>query len=152
MVDDLHCDPAQLRLIKCARSIAVQSRPDFGVDLGFQRGLQRAVGIIRTKKVGVADEEGFPIVVRVDEPAGDAVGAVTDDLAQPGFEHIHAIYFYAEFAVRFGDEGDVRLAEDNKQVALAGVLGAGGYQTSTSRPEGCSINGRTLGRCAGPIF
>ena len=59
----------------------MERRPGFCVDLGFERGLQRAVGIVRAEEVGVADEEAFFVVVGVDEPAGDAVGAVADDFA-----------------------------------------------------------------------
>ena len=58
----------------------LQRRPGFCVDLGLQRRLQRAVGIVRAEEVGVADEEALFVVVGVDEPAGDAVGAVADGL------------------------------------------------------------------------
>ena len=69
-----------LRLVERSRRVAVQRRPGFFVDLRFQRGLQRAVGIVGAEEVGVADEEAFFVVVGVDEPAGDAVGAVADGL------------------------------------------------------------------------
>jgi hypothetical protein len=40
-----------------------------------------AVRVVGAEEVGVADEEAFFVVVGVDEPAGDAVGAVADDFA-----------------------------------------------------------------------
>ena len=61
-----------------------EGSPMLRVDLGLQRGLQRAVGVVRAEEVGVADEEALLVVVGVDEPAGDAVGAVADDLAGLG--------------------------------------------------------------------
>ena len=39
-----------------------------------------------------------------------------------GFEHVHAVHLHAQLAVLFRQEGDVRLAEDDEEVALAGVL------------------------------
>ena len=74
------------------------------VDLGFERGLQRAVGIVGAEEVGVADEEAFFVVVGVDEPAGDAVGAVADDFAGLGFENVHAVHLDAQLAVFLRDE------------------------------------------------
>ena len=77
----------------------LQRRPGFGVDLGLERGLERAVGVVRAEEVGVADEEAFFVVIGVDEPAGDAVGAVADDLAGVGVEDIHAVDLHAQLAV-----------------------------------------------------
>jgi hypothetical protein len=39
----------------------------------------------------VADEEAFFVVVGIDEPASDAVGAVATDFAGLGVEDIHAV-------------------------------------------------------------
>ena len=78
VIDHLHRDPPACRLVERARGVAVERRPGFLVDLGLQRRLQRAVGIVRAEEVGVADEEALFVVVGVDEPAGDAVGAVAD--------------------------------------------------------------------------
>jgi len=75
--------------------------------------IERAVWIVGAEKVGLADEEAFFVVVGVDEPAGDAVGAVADDFADLGFKDIHAFHLDAELAVLFGDEFDVRPAEDD---------------------------------------
>ena len=52
--------------------------------LGLEGGLERLVGIARAEEVGVADEEALLVVVGIDEPAGDAVGAVAADLAGVG--------------------------------------------------------------------
>jgi len=68
----------------------VEAGPGVLVDLGAQRGLERLVGIVGTEEVGVADEEALLVVVRVDEPAGDAVGAVGADLAALRVEDIDA--------------------------------------------------------------
>ena len=76
VVDHLHGDAAGLGLAKRPRGVAVQRRPGFCVDLGLERRLERAVGVVGAEEVGVADEEALLVVVGVDEPAGDAVGAV----------------------------------------------------------------------------
>src|SRR3546814_6386417 len=56
--------------------------------------------------------------VGVDEPAGDAVGAVAADFAGLGVEHVHAVDLDADLFVVGGQDVDVRLAEDHEQVAL----------------------------------
>ena len=104
MIDHFHRDAAALGFLEWPRCVAVQRRPGFFVDLGFEGGLQRAVGIVGAEEVGVADEEAFFVVVGIDEPAGDAVGAVADDFAGLGFEDIHAIHLYAQLAVLLGEE------------------------------------------------
>ena len=91
MIDDFHGDTAGFGFLKSARGVAVERGPGFGIDLGFESCLERAVGIVRAEEIGVADEEAFFVVVGVDEPAGDAVGAVADDFAGLRFEHIHAM-------------------------------------------------------------
>ena len=48
----------------------------------------------------MADEEAFLVVVGVDEPAGDAVGAVAAHLAGIGMEHVDADYNEESFFVR----------------------------------------------------
>ena len=90
-----------LGFIERSRCVAVQGRPGFFVDLGLKCGLQRTVGVVGAEEVGVADKEAFFIVVGVDEPAGDAVGAVADDFAGLGFEDVHAFHLHAYFAVLF---------------------------------------------------
>ncbi len=68
--------------------------PGFLVDLGFERRAQRFVRVVGTEEVGVADEEAFLVVVGIDEPAGDAVGAVAADFAGVGVEYIDAVNSY----------------------------------------------------------
>ena len=70
--------------------VAVERGPGVEVDLRLQRRLERLVGVVRAQEVGVADEEALLVVVGVDEPAGDAVGAVAPHLAGVGVEDVHA--------------------------------------------------------------
>jgi hypothetical protein len=81
VVDHFHGDPAWLRFVEGAWRIAIERCPGFGVDLGFEGRLERAVGIVDAQKIGVADEEALLVVIDIDEPAGDALAAVTADLA-----------------------------------------------------------------------
>jgi hypothetical protein len=73
------------------RGVAVERRPGVFVDLGLEGGLERLVGILGAEEIGVADEEALFVVVGVDEPAGDALGAVAAHLAGAGMEDIHAV-------------------------------------------------------------
>ena len=70
----------------------------------------------------MADEEALHVVVGVDEPAGDALGTVAAHFAGVGVEDVHTVDFYLEHAVAGVQDVDVRLAEDDEKVALAGVL------------------------------
>jgi len=75
----------------------------------------------------MTDKEAFFVVVGVDEPAGDAFGSVTTDFAGVGVEYVHAVDLDADLT-GFGFKNvDVRLAEDDEQVALAGVLEVVGH-------------------------
>ena len=47
----------------------------------------------------MADEEGFFVVIGVDEPTCDSVGAVADDFARVGLEYINAIDFDLDLVV-----------------------------------------------------
>ena len=96
--------------------------PGFFVDLGFQRCLQRAVGVVGAEEVGLADEEAFFVVVGVDEPAGDAVGAVAFDFAGAGVEDVDAVDPDLDLVVLRFEQIDVGLAEDDEEVPFAGVL------------------------------
>ena len=92
-------------------------RPDFGLSNGRDVSLlsvaqasslisalsvvlSALVGIVRAEEVGVADEEALLVVVGVDEPAGDAVGAVAADLAGVGVEDVDAVDLHPHLAVR----------------------------------------------------
>ena len=110
----------------------MQGFPGFSVDLGLEGGLERLVGFVGAEEVSVADEEALLVVVGVDEPAGDAVGAVAADFAGVGVENVDAVDLYLDLA-RLGtvvldrDDLDVGFAEDHEQVALAGVLEVSGH-------------------------
>ena len=91
MVNDFDRDTAGFRFLKGTRGVAVERGPGFFVDFGLEGSLQSAVGIVRAEEVGVADEEALFVVVGIDEPASDAVGAVADDFSGLRFEHIYAM-------------------------------------------------------------
>ena len=96
--------------------------PRLLVDLGFERGFERAVGIVCAEEIGVADEEAFLVVVGVDEPAGDAFGAVAADFAGLGSKTSTPFTLTRSCSSFSRQERDVGLAEDDKEVAFAGVL------------------------------
>ena len=76
MVDHLDRDAPGGGFLEGTGGVAVERFPGFFVDLGFEGGLERRVGIVGAQEIGVADEEALFVVVGVDEPAGDAFGAV----------------------------------------------------------------------------
>ena len=93
----------------------------------FSVVLSDFVRVVRAQEIGVADEEAFLVVVGVDEPAGDAVGAVAADFAGVGMEDVHAVDLDLDLAVLGGQDVDVGLAEDDEEVAFAGVLEVVGH-------------------------
>ena len=97
------------------------------VDLCLERGFERFVGIVSAEKIGVTNEEGFFVVVGVDEPAGNAFGAVAADFAGVGVEDVDAVDLDRDLAVAGVEDVDVGFAEDHEQVALAGVLQVFGH-------------------------
>lgn len=100
----------------------MQAGPGFCVDLGLEGGFQGFVGIVGAEEVGVAHEEALFVVVRVDKPAGDALGAVGAHLAGLRMEHVHAPDLDPKLPGADLLNVDIGLAEDHKQIALAGVL------------------------------
>ena len=76
MVDDFDRDAAGGGFVEGAGGVAVERCPGFCVDLGFEGGFERRVRIVRAQEIGVADEEALFVVVGVDDPAGDATGAI----------------------------------------------------------------------------
>ena len=74
------------------------------------------------EEVGVADEEAFFVVVGINEPAGDAFRAGADDFAGLGFEDVNAFDVDADLVLADRLDVDVRLAENDEEVAGAGVL------------------------------
>ena len=96
--------------------------PGLLVDLGFERRPQRLIRIVRTEKIGVADEEAFLIVIGIDEPTRYAVGIVAVNLTCVRVKHIHSINLDLNLTVRCIFDFDVRLSEDDEEVAFAGVF------------------------------
>ena len=93
----------------------------------FRVVFQRFVRVVGAEKVGVADKEALFVVVGIDEPAGDAIGAVAAHLAGVGVEDVDAVDFHADLFVSSIQDGDVGLAEDDEQIAFAGVLEVTGH-------------------------
>src|ERR1035437_11052739 len=58
----------------------------------------------------------------INEPAGNAFGAVAADFAGARIKDVHAVHLYAQLAVWHRKQGDVRLAEDDEEVTFASVL------------------------------
>ncbi|MHA3980570.1 hypothetical protein ACW9UR_23125 [Halovulum sp. GXIMD14794] len=127
MVDHLHRDPPGLRPRERARDGALQALPSVLVDLALQGVAQGLVGYLRAGEVGLADEETFARVVGVDEPAGDVLGLAAFDLALGGAEDVDALQLHP-IAVAVLDQLDVRLAEDDEQVAAASLQISGHVQ------------------------
>ena len=102
-------------------NVAVERRPCFRVDFRLQRRPERLVRVVHAQEVRLPDEEALVVVVRVDEPAGDAVGPVAPDFAGARMEHVHTMALHPDppgfgiLAVRRQDL-DVRLAEDDVPV------------------------------------
>lgn len=122
MINDFDCDAAGFWFGERSRRIAVEGSPGILVNLGFERGLERLVGVIRTKKVGVTDEEALFVVVGVDKPAGDAFGPVAADFTGVGVEDVDAVDFDLDLSVFSIKDVDVGFTEDDEQVAFTGVL------------------------------
>ena len=114
MINDLHGNPPRFGFLERARDVAVERIPGFGVDLGFQGGLQGFVGVVGAEEVGVADEEAFFVVVGVDEPAGDAFGAVAADFAGVGMKDVDAVYLDLDAATVNWKDVDVGFTEDDE--------------------------------------
>jgi len=70
----------------------------------------------------VADEETFAVIGRVEEPAGDVVGAVAADLLRSGIVDVEAFDFYLELSVSCLLYLNVGFAEDHEEIARAGFL------------------------------
>src|SRR5262245_39150859 len=67
----------------------------------------------------MANEEALLVVIRVDEPAGDALGAIAANLAGRRVKHVHALHMHTQCAVVYVQNVDVGLAEDDEEIALA---------------------------------
>ena len=101
--------------------------PGFLVDLGIERRLEGLVRVVGAEEVGVADKKALFVVVGVDEPAGNAVGVVATDFAGVGVEHIDAVDLDLDLTLLRVEDVNVRFAEDDEKIALAGVLEVVGH-------------------------
>ena len=70
----------------------------------------------------MADEKAFLVVVGVDEPGGDVAHIVRADVAGIGVVDVDAVDRDPQLARIERLDVDVGLAEDDKEVALAGIL------------------------------
>lgn len=68
----------------------------------------------------MADRKALLVVIRVDEPAGDAFGAVGAHAAF-GVKYIHPVDLDLQL-IALLQNVDVRLTRNNKQIAFAGIL------------------------------
>ena len=87
----------------------------------------------------MADKETLLVVVGVDEPAGNALGAVAAHLPGTGVEDVHAIDLDPHLAMLGGQDLDVRLAEDDEEVARPSAQtrspGQGSREVKLIRPS-----------------
>ena len=60
--------------------------------------------------------------VSIGKPGCDPLRTVADDFAGLRLEHIHAVHFHTNLAVRLRKERDVRFAKDHEEIGLAGVF------------------------------
>ena len=114
-------------VVEGARGAAVQRAPGVAVDFGLEGGLERLVGVVGAKEVGVPDKEALFVVVDVDEPAGDAVGVSLRISPVLGWDTSTplTLSWICSLSVQFAlrrDDLDVGLAEYDEQFPLAGVL------------------------------
>ena len=101
--------------------------PGFLVDFGFEGRPEGFVRVVCVEEVGMAHEEALLVVVGVDEPAGDTVSAVTADFAGVGVEYVYASNLDLDLTVIHVEDVDVGFAEDDEEVAFAGVLEVAGH-------------------------
>ena len=91
MIDHLDSDFATFWFRKGIRCRLIQRAPGGFVDFGAQGSFEFVVGFVGAGEVGLADDEEFAVVVRVDEPAGDVVGGVGADFAGGGVVNVEAV-------------------------------------------------------------
>jgi hypothetical protein len=68
VVDDLDGDLAGLGLGERTRDRRVDGGPSLVADVGAQGAAELVVGVVGSREVGVADDEGLAVVVGVQEP------------------------------------------------------------------------------------
>lgn len=57
MIDDFHGDAAGFWLWERPRGVAIERRPGFLVDFGFEGGFEGAIWIVCAQEVGVTNEK-----------------------------------------------------------------------------------------------
>jgi len=70
----------------------------------------------------MADEKALFVVISVDKPAGNAFGAIAAHLAGIGMKDIHTVDFNLNFVFFYIHNIDVRLAKNDKEIALARIF------------------------------
>ena len=109
------------------REVALFRVAQASASISARRVVQGLVGVAGAQEVGVADEEALLVVVGVDEPAGDALRPVAAHLAGVGVENVYAVDPRLKLPVPGVQDIYVRLAEDDEQVAVAGILQLAGH-------------------------
>ena len=127
MIDDLDRNAARRGLVERSGCVAIECGPGVFVNLGFKSGFEGSIGVVGTKEIGMPHKEAFFVVVGVDEPAGDALSSVAADFTGVGMEDVHAVDLYLDLSVLGVEYVDIRLAKDDKEVALAGVFEVVGH-------------------------
>ena len=100
----------------------MQCIPGFLVYFCLESSFEGLVRIIGAEEIGMADKEAFLVVVCVNEPAGYPFGSVASDFAGVGVEYVHTVNFYLNPVIFDFEDVDIRFAEDNEEIALAGVF------------------------------
>src|SRR5450759_1411174 len=65
VINHLDGDSSLLRPVEWARGVAIQARPRIGIDLGLQCCFQRAIRVVRSQEIRVANEKTFLVVIGV---------------------------------------------------------------------------------------
>jgi hypothetical protein len=73
----------------------------------------------------MANKETFLVVVGVDEPVGDSIDVIGNDLPSIGVEYIDSPYMHPNLIVCGVFSFNVRFAEDDKKIALAVIVEIG---------------------------
>src|SRR5262249_26238658 len=127
VIDHLDRNPAGLRDAERSRGIAVKRRPSPLIDLGFKGGLERLVGVASSEKVSLPDKKALFVVVGIDKPASDALGAVAASFPCLRMEYVDAFDFDLNLPVARRHDVDVGLSKDHEEVTLAGILQVAGH-------------------------
>jgi hypothetical protein len=61
MIDDFRGNTTERWSIESAGGAAVEGGPGFALNLGFEVRLERTVGVVRAKEVGVPDKKLFSL-------------------------------------------------------------------------------------------